>query len=693
LLARAFAVQLRLMPPDNLAATKSLNSASDIWRRHLEGAIRLALFKAVSEAIKEPRTRTQQTAKLEACFEGGFAPLEGPLCAKTHRVMARGGSLPRNAAAVFDAFAEHCCTGGGDGDEDSFPLLYEPPQAWGESRRFCPMCTSEYDLFSCELSTRGFCCQLCSFPVPLHDQALDVCNVTVKMRKQAADKRVQGHDDDPRLQRLYLTLLVVKYLARGKVGLRSLNQTLIGKGKQPVGGIVGPGTENSAKGVNSRRGAKVAVELHDNLVDGRSGKDNNPDLRVYLLTGSSVQWTPSQQDLVALRAELAVATATWDPAGNGRLEVRGVTMARFDAHAVAAVMATVREAVHAAARRRCNSKLATCCPVLHYTVAGPVVTLLCSGNEMVKAVGWRTFSRAERAALTAVAEGQVVDVTELSESWRGVASTGLTWDMLVLSGVVTYCAVDRHIVLKESAAADFLSDGLSFYKISVELESSMRALQTEDAASGPMGHPIRAGYSIGLALAANRPAPLGSGQGTTSDRSIGLGPDPANIRSFIGDAPGNHYGSSIKLMALLHDFGARMQEDSLPLDVDAMRHDVFQHFTEVFVAASHHSLTVTSHAEELHSYLKERPISAHPKVADCIDDVTGLIKKNFTFVERGQAICFIPKGKVRNMGGREKGVPGKTTEQERKPLLHLATCDMWVKSIEAGSGVGLKLMV
>ncbi len=680
LLAKAFAVYMKLMPPDDLASTKSMNSASDVWRRLLEAAVREALAKAVQKSIDEPQMKSRGPEKSVYVYKGNFAPSQGGLLSKTHQ-----GNVPLNAAAVFDAFAEICCTTRKHFD-DTFCMLYEPQSSWRDSCLVCPMCREEYDVFTAKLDSRGYSCQLCGFTMPLHHQSLDLCQVTVMKEKRAANGRLEGGEPDPRLQRLFFSLLVVKHLMEDNVGWRSLKQALTGKCERKVGGIIGGGIENSAKGINTKRGVKAAVELHDNLIDGRCSKDSNPDLRVYLLTGSLVQWTPSSTDLAALRERLVEVKTSWDQAGRGRLELRGGTFARFNEHAVARVMMEVRTAVHAAAESLSNDKLATCCPVLHHRPSGPVVTLLCSGNELVRAVGWRVFTAAERSAMKAMAAGGAVDPTGLPRSWARLAHTGLTWDMLVFAGIVTYCALDRHLVLKDSVGEDFVSDGLTFYKISVEMESSMRALQTEDAATHPMGHTIRAGYSIGLAAAAHRPASLSSGRGTTSDRSAGLGPDPANIRSLIGDAPGNHYGSSMKLIALLHDFGSRMQEDSMPLDVDAMRHDVFQHVTETFLAASHYSdlKSEYSHLVGVNAYLTDHPQNCHPKVAEWLDDRTGLVKKAFAYVERGQAVCFIPNGKLqeKTQKGKSKGAA------PMEPILHLAKSDMWIASIEVPNKLG-----
>lgn len=670
MLVKALIVHTKLMPPDDLHSTKSINSPSDMWQRLLEAAIREALAKALQKTLDEPRKRSPGGGKTINHYEGNFKPLSGLLHEKTH-----SGNVARNAAAVLDAFAENCCFTSHTDNGNSFHLLYEP-QIAGQST-VCPMCSADYDLFQTNLSIEGHRCQLCSFVMPLHTQTLDICQVEVTKKKLAVTKlsKLPRREDDNRLQRLFFSLLLVKNMVHDGVGLRSLNKALMGRGKKKEGGVIGIGTENSAKGINTKRGAKAAVELHDNLLDGRCGKDNNPDLRVYLLTGSVVQWTPDSKDLDLLRTKLQEVTTSWDENGHGRLVLRGELVARFDEEAVASVMTAIRTMVHSVAESNNNSKLATCCPILNYSSCGPEVTLLCSGNELVRAVGWRVFTSEEEAALAAVAAGRRVAYNSLPGSWSQLSETGLTWDMLIFARIVTYCALDRHIVLKESATADFLSDGLTFYKISVEMEASIRALQTEDAATNPMGHPIRVGYSIGLAVAAHRPAPLCPGRGITSDRSAGLGPDHANLRNLIGNVPNNHYSSSMKLIALLHDFGARMQEDSLPLDVDAMRHDVFRYGTETFLAASHHSLRHCSHLMELQTYLDSNSKSCHPKVSEWIDDATGLMKQNSAYVERGQAICFIPRGELPNKHGM--------TTAEAQPILRLAKSDMWIINIEA----------
>ena len=115
-----------------------------------------------------------------------------------------------------------------------------------------------------------------------------------------------------------------------------------------------------------------------------------------------------------------------------------------------------------------------------------------------------------------------------------------------------------------------------------------------------------------------------------------------------------------------------------------MRHDVFQHVTETFLAASHHSLGHYSHLTELQKYLESHPkISCHPNVGEWLDDATGLVKKTFVFVERGQAVCFIPNGKLQDKG-HKGNASGARRIEESQPILHLAKCDTWILSIEAG---------
>ncbi|MEI6251262.1 MAG: hypothetical protein WCP30_00455, partial [Mycobacteriaceae bacterium] len=61
----------------------------------------------------------------------------------------------------------------------------------------------------------------------------------------------------------------------------------------------------------------------------------------------------------------------------------------------------------------------------------------------------------------------------------------------------------------------------------------------------------------------------------------------SNMRNLVGCAPDNHYGSSLKLMAVLHDFGTIMQEDSMPESADAFRHLTFRSQSLFFTARTH----------------------------------------------------------------------------------------------------------
>ena len=325
---------MKLRQPDDLASTKSINSASDTWQRLLISAIRGALAKAVQKAIG-PHEAKLGPSKTMSIFEGSFSPADGPLKEKTRQ--GRGSTDPLNAAAVFDAFAEHCCTGGSRSG-DSFFFLYAPELAWRSSSGSCPMCTTEYDIFESKLGEQGFACQLCGFAMPLHHQSLEICKVTVVPRRQNLAELRRSQEARPSLQRLFFSLLVLRHLMQDDVGCSALNQALMGKTAERVGSVVAAGTENSAKGINTKRGARATVELHDNLIDCRSGKDNNPDLRVYLLNGSAVQWTPTKDAIAGLKNQFSIVQRTWDQSGRGRLEMRGETLWNFSEHSVAAVM-------------------------------------------------------------------------------------------------------------------------------------------------------------------------------------------------------------------------------------------------------------------------------------------------------------------------------------------------------------------
>lgn len=664
LLAKALAVQLLQRTADALPSTKSMNSAADVWESLLRKAVLRGLAAARKASLGQLQRKSadgegKKTSKAVVHHYGGtFEAPDEQLMARCSRLASPPVGAP--ASVVLDAFSEHSCR---SPPEAGFHFLHEKACAWDLCSTSCPMCGAEYDpRHNVDLPGEvAWRCHLCRFPVSLTHHGFELCRV-VTSRKEAKEA-----PKDWRRQRLFFALDVAKHLASGSVGQRLLRHALLGHaedGKAKVGNVVAPGTENSAKGTNSRRGENAPPELAENFVDGRASKDNNPDLKVYLLTGSSVQKRPSPKDLAALLER--VEARSWGERGSGRLEVRGRTLLRFDASEVHAVMHGVRAAAHEAAWERRNADLAMCCPVLSYSSSGPVVTLLCSGHELLRAAGWRRLTAAEEEALRALKEGRGFSAEALPESWRDLEKEGLTWDKLVYAGVVTYCALDRHVVLKESARELSASDGLSFYKLSAELESAMRILQTEDAATWQAGHPIRQGYSVCMALNAHKAEPLTHSRGAISSlRSVGYDPCRSNMRNLVGCAPDNHYGSSLKLMAVLHDFGTIMQEDSMPESADAFRHLTFRSHSLFFTARTHwesnfdarlgHAAPLCKHVEGK-SYVRD--------VGEHLDDRSGLVQKPYRHVRRGQALGFV-------LGGAK----------EAKHLLVEAPCDLWVKKI------------
>ena len=689
LLAKALAVQLLQRSADALPATKSMNSASDVW----EGLLRTAVLKALAAARKKSLGAVQRTSrdvegktKLKVVhheYSASFPDADAVLLEKCSRTSPDGKFVAvRSALIVIDAFAEHHCSS--LREESGFHFLHEKACGWNLRCSQCPMCRAEYDprynLGDLPRSPQVWPCHVCNFEVSITHQSLDLCRIVTSRR---VIKSPLSSEEDVRRQKLFVSLDVAKHVASDGVGYRFLCKALKGQDKEDVakpqvGAVVAPETENSAKGTNSRRGESLPPELHENFIDGRAGKDSNPDLRVYLLTGSSIQRRPSAKELQTLLETVRAAAETWGAAsGGGRLEVRGRTLLTFDPRDVGRVLEAVRRAGHRAAELCGNCELAMCCPVLSYSGSGPVVTLLCSGNELVRAVGWRSLTAAESAALECLAADRPFSLLGLPDAWRDLGEHGLTWDQLVFAGVVTYCALDRHVVLKEDVA-DFAlgttggANGMTFYKISAELESAMRLLQTEDAATWQAGHAIRQGYSVGMALNAHKFEPLAHSKGSISSvRSVGYDPCKNNMRNLVGSAADNQYGSTLQLMAVLHDFGTVMQEDSMPQCVDAFRHLTLRNHSISFVARTHwesNAKASLGHAAPLSKHVEGKSYSH--EVGACIQDKSGLVDRPFTFVRSGQALCFI-------LGGaepEEDGEPGN--------LLRLAPCDLWVKKIK-----------
>ena len=678
LLAKALAVHLMQRPADALPTIKSMNSPSDIWQGLIREAVRKALSASMKKSLgkSERKVRDGQgvltTKVVHHEYSGTFETPSDALLRKCCLFEKDERLAPRSSAVVVDAFSEYHAEATG---ADSFHFLHEKACGWDQNQMECPMCLAEY-----EPRYDGAAeCHICRFKVLPNDRDLDLYRFKPDRKvSQAASSK------DVRLQKLYLTLGLAHHVATDGVAGRFLCKALKGKSddkeKPPVGSIVAAGTENSSKGTNAKRGENLPTELHENLIDGRAGKDNNPDLRVYLLTGSCIQHRPSPDELETLM-DCIRAPAPWHRSdGGGRLEVRGRTLWHFDSQDVCAVMQDVRMAVHRSAELRGNGELATCCPVLSYSAAGPVVTLLCSGHELVRAVGWRSLTASETAALEAVEADLPFSQEGLHESWKALGDSGLTWEMLVYSGIVSYCASDRHMVLKEDSIGFSASDGLTFYKISPELESSMRVLQTEDAATWQAGHAIRQGYSVGMALNGHKFEPLAHSRGSISSvRSVGFDPCKGNMRNLVGSAPDNHYGSTLKLMALLHDFGTIMQEDSMPESADAFRHVVFRHHSVFFTARTHWktSKEFRGHRDELMAHVaSNRNKNFREDIGACVEDRSGLVEKPFTFVQCGQALCFV-------LGGEEPEEKGNAAGH----LLRVAHCDMWVKHIRVRASV------
>ncbi len=217
---------------------------------------------------------------------------------------------------------------------------------------------------------------------------------------------------------------------------------------------------------------------------------------------------------------------------------------------------------------------------------------------------------------------------------------------------------------------DEYGDGLTFYKLGPELESAMRMLQLEDSVVWPSGHSIRHGYGATAADSAHRHESLvHSKRAVSSIRSIGHDPYKVNIRNFIGSAPDNHYGTSLKLVAVLHDFHTCMQEDSFPQSLDAYRHMVFKSHSITFEAPYH-----WEQCPQALGYQKALKLhvagsrSMTPRDLDdfvaCISDDSGLVLGPYTFVKEGQALCFY------------------SPPPPAKKIVKIAPCDLWVKKTE-----------
>ena len=387
-----------------------------------------------------------------------------------------------------------------------------------------------------------------------------------------------------------------------------------------MGADVSVSTEDSARGRVARRTKQTAPPLHDDLFASDVGKDSSPDLRLFLRMGSLSQVRPTEVQLEAMKSALRQRLAAMEElAGAGVLVVSGRPLLRFDPASLMLVLLETRRVVHAEAARLLQPELATNVPVLKYSSSGPIITLLCSGNELVRPVKWRRGScmRAEGGASSFAA--------------------------LVYDGWVTYAAPDEHVVLLDGAAFSKLpegqGDGMTFGLFD-ELEAAVRMLQLEDASTWPAGHAVRAGFSATLAMNAQKTETLQHSKGNISgSRSCGHDPHKVNIRNLIGSAPDNHYGSALKSVAVLRDYFSWMQEDSLPESIDSFRHYVFKHQAVVVHRRGARAGSATL-GQQLQRHLLQHTQGLPPEVAACINPATGMPRRLPCFFRKGQALCF-----------------------------------------------------
>jgi len=645
LAVRAISVHLFKTKPDAVSETKSLESAAQQWRSALRAALLQGLSKALKKALGPPpprllrRPKPADSAAVDS--EGAAEPRAAAAGSAGHSyhlhfgdwlcgrradqsgecanmqlerrcyLWAKGHSdHPKqgcHSSLVIDAYARHYATRsaseralpaprGACATAAGFYFLLEKPLLAADAP-CCPMCRRPLALGEVQTAPR-WRCGGCGFWQLHAPSAFELCPVFAWRQARKAQQ------PPLRLQQLAVALLTALHLGSDLCALQLLSLQLkgkkasaaagksrrgapmAGKSKAAVGAIVTAFTEDSARGREAKRGRHGAPPLHDDLFACDAGKDNNPDLRLFLRAGSTMQRRPGEAQLTrleqALRRHLE-QTRLAKAEGDGSLLMRGARLLRFDAADVLRVLLETRCLVHDEAARQRDAELATCCPLLSYVGCGPVVTLLCSGHELVRPVKWRRSSLLARWGAGGGSGGapSLGELAGLHWTWADVESTGLSWDLLVFAGFVSYAVADEHAVLLDGQEfgrlPDGHGDGLTFGLFD-ELEAATRMLQLEDAATWPAGHAVRAGYSASLALGAHKSEALRHSKGHVSGgRAIGHDPHKVNVRSLVATAPDNHYGSTLKLVAVLRDYFSWMQEDSLPESADAFRHVVLKH--------------------------------------------------------------------------------------------------------------------
>jgi hypothetical protein len=302
---------------------------------------------------------------------------------------------------------------------------------------------------------------------------------------------------------------------------------------------------------------------------------------------------------------------------------------------------------------------------------------------------WRPFLHEELRLATGLVQQGADECCEpapegLHECWAELRSSGLSFELLVYAQIVTFCAEDRYMVLKQLPSTERCLPrgeapqlhGLVFYRISPELESSVRTLQTTDAATWPAFHGVRVGMTSTGAITAHAPEMLSGEKAvgrTSSLRSLGFGPCKANARNLLASASSdNAFSSTLRSMAVLRDYGNWMLEDSMPCSETAFRHDVRRGFLLSFALPDHWGeCPCLSFRTALRDRVSRSPAAAFHKDVDAfLDDGTGIVKDG-SYLVRGQALCFLPAWK------------DAPKEEDRRSYVYLAPEDLWVLKAEA----------
>lgn len=724
MLASLLAVHLGYREADTLDATKSMLSASDDWKSLLAGAIREAMRQAIRSCRGSLSSKKHRPAPSCQSFDVSFALPDA----------SRLATLPSESMSTLagiDQFYKFHCEAM---PPKAFIVLHEK-EAWFRNQLTCPWCSLAST--PADQPTDGiesWQCSRCGFIVKGDIEDRELLGVTLKKKlltppsmcaachacqplSSSSDEWtcVQCNEallspEDTHLERLGFALAVGERLATDRVALKVLRAALRGhdplakqKQQKRACEVVTRSIEGSARGTTGRRKQTLPPKVHQNIIDCRAGKDSNPDTRVFPLLGCTMQVRPTEEELKVILEHmeshlrtLAIAEEAWCP-GMGRVEANLHTLCFFRPEDTREVLLLIRRGIHAAAWERRKPELATCCPRLHYRGAAPVVSMCFSGRDLVRAVLWRPLTYGEGQCLdTYLATGgpgcrQLAADQGLHESWAALETDreGLSFGWWVYPEVVTYCVECEHMVLREIPSfrqreddAAYQLDGLCFYRISPELETSMRTLQTIDAATRLGFHSVRVGMTSTAAITAHAPERLSDELGvasTSSVRSIGFGPCKSNIRNLIGTAPcDNAYTTALDWTAFMHSYGTITQEDSMPRSEGACNHDVFESFSLEFDLPPHWTQIV---CQDYRAALRNLIVTKAdrdwcPEIEARLDPKTGRVDAtSWTWVSSGQALCFLPPCKV---DGKEKSM-----------FLRQAPHDLWVKSSKAGGVLGM----